>query len=73
MNTSVFKNTSFQRKFKNSWREWAEHIKRYLDILHWWVHYAKKENKNTSHREGAERNADRRGLEEFYYTVIYMT
>jgi len=31
----------------------------------------KKENKNTNHLEGAERNADLRRLEEFCYTVIY--
>ena len=70
MNTFLLKDTSFQRKCRNSWREWAEHIKRYPDILHWWVHYVKKEIKILTTR-GAERNADRRRLEEFYYTVIY--
>ena len=71
MNTSLLKDMSFQRKFRNSWREWAEHIKRYPDILHWWVHYVKNKIKILNTREGAESNADRRRLEEYYYTVIY--
>jgi len=71
INTSLLKDTSFQRKCRNSCREWTEHIKRYPDILHWWVHYVKKKRKIVTTREEAERNADRRRLEEFYYTVIY--
>ena len=62
---------SFQRKFRNSWREWAEHIKRHPGILHWGLHCVKKKIKIITIREGAERNADQRRLEEFYYTVIY--
>jgi hypothetical protein len=71
MNTSLLKDTSFHRKLRTSWKEWAEHIKRYPDVLHWWVHYVKKKIKILTVQEGTERNADGRRLEEFYYTVIY--
>jgi len=40
--------------------------------MHWWVHYVKQKIKLLFTREGADRNADRRRLEDFYYTVIYV-
>ena len=37
----------------------------------WWDKYAKPKIKQTFQREGAERNRDRRDLENHYYDMIY--
>jgi len=71
MNTSLLKDMPFQRKFRTAWREWAEHIKRYRMYCTGGYIKQKKKIKLLAIREGAERNADRRRLEEFYYTAIY--
>jgi len=71
MNTSLLKDAPFRRKVRDVWNEWTKHIKRYPDIMHWWVHYVKQKIKLLFTKEGTERNADRRRLEDFYYTVIY--
>ena len=39
--------------------------------MHWWVHYIKQKIKLIFTRESAERNADRRRMEDFYYSAIY--
>jgi len=71
MNTSFLKDAPFRRKLREAWNEWTQHIKRYADIRHWWVHYVKQKIKLLFTREGAGRNSDRRRMEDFYYTVIY--
>jgi len=71
MNTSFLKDATFRRKLREAWNEWTKHIKRYPDIMHWWIHYVKHKIKLLFTRGGAERNADRRRMEDFYYTVIY--
>ena len=71
MNTSLLKDAPFRRKLRAAWNECSKHIKRYPDIMHWWVQYVKQKIKLQFTREGAERNADRRKLEYFSDTVIY--
>jgi len=61
----------FQTKIRDSWEEWKQHIRRFPDIVQWWVHYVKQKVKSLFIQEGAERNADRRRMEEFYYPAIY--
>ena len=71
MNTSFLKDAPFRRKLREAWNKWTQHIKRYADTTHWWVHYVKKQIKLLFPREGAERNSDRRRMEDFFFTVIY--
>jgi hypothetical protein len=70
MNTSILNDTHFQKKFEEEWKGWTRHTDRYQDIQKWWAEYAKKKIQILCKREGAERNADRRQLEDFYYTVM---
>jgi hypothetical protein len=70
MNTSLLNDTHFQKKFEEEWEGWTRHINRYQDIQKWWSEYAKKKIQILFKREGAERNADRRQLEDYYYTVM---
>jgi len=54
MNTSFHKDAPFRRKLREAWNEWTKHIKRYLDIIHWWVHYVKEKIKLLFTRKGRE-------------------
>jgi len=45
MNTSLLKDAPSRRKLRAAWNEWTKHIKRYPDIMHWWVHYVKQKIK----------------------------
>ena len=71
MNTSFLKEMSFRAKIRDAWEEWKTHLKSYPDIVHWWVHYAKRRIRSLFMREGVERSRDQIRLEEFYYTAIY--
>ena len=71
MNTTLLNDESFQMKIWDSWEEWKQHIGRFPDIVQWWVHYMKQKVKSLFIQEGAERNADWRRMEEFYYSAIY--
>ena len=66
MDISVLKDAPFRKKLRAVWNEWSKHIKRYPNIMHWWVHYVKQKIKLLFTKEGAERNADRCRLEDFY-------
>ena len=71
MNTTLLNDGRFRLKIRDSWEEWKQHIHRFPDIVQWWVHYVKQKVKRLFIQEGAERNADRRRMEEFYYSAIY--
>ena len=71
MNTTLLNDEPFRIKIRGAWNEWKQHIHRFPDIVHWWVQYAKQKVKRLFINEGAERNADRRRMEDFYYSAIY--
>jgi hypothetical protein len=45
--------------------------KYYPNKTSWWDRYVKQRIRQTSQRESASRNHDRRDMEEFYYAAIY--
>jgi len=71
MNTTLLNDEIFRMKIRDSWEEWKQHIRRFPDIVQWWVHYVKQKVESLFIQEGAERNADRRRMEEFCYSAIY--
>jgi len=71
MNTTLLNDEPFRMKIRGAWNEWKQHIYRFPDIAHRWVQYAKQKVKRLFINEGAERNADRRRMEDFYYSPIY--
>ena len=46
-------------------------MKYYPNTVLWWNSYVKKRKRQTSQREEASRNRDRKDMEDFYYTAIY--
>ena len=71
MNTTLLNDEPFRMKIRGAWNKWKQHIHRFPDIVHRWVQYAKQKVKRLFINEGAERNADRRRMEDFYYAAIY--
>jgi len=71
MNTSFLNDTSFRLRIKDTWTEWTKHIRRYVDIVQWWVYYVKRRIESLFIREGAERNSNRIKMEGFYYRTLY--
>jgi len=57
MNTTLLNGEPFRMKIRG--------------IVHWWVQYVKQKVKRLFIKEGAERNADRRRMEDFFYSAIY--
>jgi len=72
MNTTLLNDEPFRMKIWGAWNEWKQHINRFPDIVHWWVQYAKQKVKCLFINEGAEWNADRRRMEDFYYVIYYV-
>jgi hypothetical protein len=71
MNPVVLGETEFREKLKEQWSRWRRAKCFYPNSLEWWERYAKRMIKRTFQREGAERNKDRKELENFYYDVMY--
>ena len=71
MNTTLLNDESFRMKIRDAWEEWKKHMRRFPDIVQWWVHYVKQKVKSLFVHEGTDRNADRRRMEDFYYSAMY--
>jgi hypothetical protein len=71
MNTTLLNDEQFRMKIRGAWNVWKQHIQRFPDVVHRWVQYVKQKMKRLFINEGAERNPDRRRMEDFYYSAIY--
>jgi len=56
MNISFLNDMSFRLRIKNAWTEWVKHIRRYPDIVQWWVYCVRRRIKSLF-IQGAKRKA----------------
>jgi hypothetical protein len=71
MDPRMCQNENIQRRVGEEWPEWKEHKRYYPDVLQWWERYVKKRIGPFFRRITAERNADFRKMENYYYTCMY--
>ena len=71
MNTTLLEESSFREIIKEQWGKWQKNIRYCPNKVIWWDKYVKPKIKQSFQREDAERNRDRRDLENHYYDMIY--
>jgi hypothetical protein len=71
MNITVLEESSFREIIKGQCGKWQRYIQYYPNKVIWWDKYVKWKIQRTFQRECAERNGDRRALENCYYIMIY--
>ena len=67
MNTTLLNDEPFRIKIRGAWNEWKQHN---TDSQTSYIVGTIREVKRLFINEGAERNADRRRMEDFYYSAI---
>jgi hypothetical protein len=70
MNSTLLDDAPFPATFKDQWGRWQRIARHYPMRVLWWERYVKVKIRQTFQREGAERNKNRKELENLYYEAI---
>jgi hypothetical protein len=71
MDPHMCQDENIQRGLGEEWPEWKKRKRYYPDVIQWWERCLKKRIGPLFCRITAERNADFKKMENYYYTCMY--